>query len=90
MKDLTPEIKAQFSLEKQWQDYLKRVGLKESQMHAVQLTETKRAFFGAFGQSFILQRDELSLLDEDLGVEVFHYMINQVSSFWMKETQGEN
>ena len=90
MNELTPEIKAQFSLEKQWQLYLQHIGLTESQMHPVQLTETKRAFFGAFGQSFILQRDELSLLDEDLGVEVFQHMINQVSTFWIKETQGEN
>ena len=36
-------------LEKQYQLYLERVGITESQMHPIQKIETKRAFMGACG-----------------------------------------
>ena len=59
----------QFNLEKQYQLYLERVGITESQMHPIQKIETKRAFMGACGQMLILLRDDLGALEEDKAIE---------------------
>lgn len=79
-----------FNLEKQYQLYLERIGLKESQMHPVQKTETKRAFMGGCGQLLILLRDDVGDLEEEEAVEQIESMINQVQSFWLKETRQTN
>lgn len=80
----------QFNLEKQYQLYLKRIGVKESQMHPTQKVETKRAFMGACWQMLILLRDDIVELDEDKAIEQLQDMINQVQSFWIKETHQTN
>lgn len=71
-----------FDLNEQWKTYLQRVGLQEDKLHPVQLTETKRAFFGACGQLLILLRDDLSVFPEDTAVEIMQDMIRQVADFW--------
>lgn len=80
----------QFNLETQYQLYLERVGIKESQMHCTQKVETKRAFMGACGQMLILLRDDLAALEEDKAVQQLQNMLNQVQSFWLKETNQNN
>lgn len=80
----------QFNLENQYQLYLKRVGIKEIQMHPAQRVETKRAFMGACGQMLILLRDDLGALEEDKAIAQLRDMYNQVQSFWLKETHQTN
>ena len=79
-----------FDLEHQYQLYLKRVGLKEENMHPVQKTETRRAFMGACGQMLILLRDDLGVLEESKAIEIMQDMINQVQVHFMKETNKFN
>ena len=79
-----------FNLEKQYQLYLERVGISERKMHPTQKVETKRAFMGACGQMLILLRDDLGELEEDKAIEQLQDMINQVQSFWLKETHQTN
>ena len=79
-----------FDLEHQYQLYLKRVGLKEENMHPVQKTETRRAFMGACGQMLILLRDDLGVLEESKAIEIMQDMINQVQVYFMKETNKFN
>ena len=79
-----------FNLEKQYQLYLERVGITERTMYPTQKVETKRAFMGACGQMLILLRDDLGELEEDKAIEQLQDMINQVQSFWLKETHQTN
>jgi len=79
-----------FDLEHQYQLYLKRVGLKETNMNSVQKTETRRAFMGACGQMLILLRDDLGKLEESKAIETMQDMINQVQVHFMKETNKFN
>ena len=81
---------SEFNLEKQYQKYLKLVNLSESNMHPIQKKETKRAFMGACGQMLVLLRDELALLDEDKAVQVLQEMNNEVSNYFLSETNQLN
>lgn len=67
-----------FILENQYQMYLKRMALKESDMHKEQKKQLREAFFGACGQIIMLLRDEVSKLEEPEAVEVMQNMIRQV------------
>ncbi len=80
----------QFNLEKQYQLYLERGGITESQMHPIQKVETKRAFMAACGQMLILLRDDLGLLEVDKAIEQLQDMMNQVQAFWLKEANQTN
>ena len=79
-----------FNLEHQYQLYLERVKLKESQMAPIQRKELKRAFMGACGQMLFLLRDDVGSLEEDEAINTLDDMINQVSDFWLTETQRVN
>lgn len=83
-------MKKEFDLNHQYQLYLERIKMKESQMLPVQRTEVKRAFFGACGQLLILMRDDLTKLEEDHATETLQGMVNQVSDFWLAETKRVN
>lgn len=82
--------KPEFNLEHQYQLYLERVGLKESQMPPIQRKELKRAFMGACGQMLILLRDEVGELDENEALEVYKDLLEQVGKFWLTETKRVN
>lgn len=66
------------------------VNLKENEMGTNQRTIMKRVFMGACGQMLVILRDELSKLDEDAAVEKLQMMFNQVSDYFMKETNRYN
>ncbi len=76
-----------FNVEYQYQLYLERVGLKESEMNPIQRVETKRAFMGACGQMLMLLRDDVfELPTDEMAVEALENMIEQVGKFFMLET----
>ncbi len=76
-----------FNLEIQYQKYLERVGLKESQMGDTQRVETKRAFMGGCGQMLVILSNDISQLDEDKGIEQLQDMIDQVKAFWKEQNK---
>jgi len=83
-------MKKEFYLEHQYQLYLKRVAIKESQMGEVQRKETRQAFMGACGQMIFLLRDEVAALPEDEAIEVLENMKRQVGDYFMKITNKYN
>ena len=48
----------------QYELYLKRMALDESNMHEVQKTETKRAFYGGVTQMLILMCDDIASIED--------------------------
>lgn len=80
----------EFNLEHQYQLYLQRMALSESTMHPQQKIQLRQTFFGASGQMLILLRDELSKLEEEKAMETLQDLINQVSNFFLAETNKMN
>jgi hypothetical protein len=79
-----------FSLEHQYQLYLKRCNITEQQMHPAQRKETKQAFFGAIGQILLVLREDMYELSEDEAVQVMEGMINEVSQHFVDITTNKN
>jgi hypothetical protein len=77
-----------FSLEFQYQLYLKRIGLTEETMHPEQKIQTKQAFFGAIGQILIVLRDDMYDCTEDEAVQVMEAMMNEVTQYFLLRTQN--
>lgn len=76
-------------VEKQYQKYLKLAKLDEARMHPVQRVETKRTFFAAFGQAFIMLRDEMPE-NEDDAIAQLEAIKNEVANFFQKESKRSN
>lgn len=77
-----------FSIEHQYQLYLQRVKLNESDMGEVQKKELRQCFFAACGQMFFLLRDDIAALDEDAAIATLENMKNQVMQFFLKHKQN--
>lgn len=86
---ITPQKQAvidQFNLEKQFDAYLERMGLDRRKMALFQLRETKRAFYGAWGQLIVLLNDQnTNLLTEKEVADLYYAMAKQISDFMIKE-----
>ena len=83
-------MKKDFNLEYQYQLYLKRIAISESQMGKVQKKETRQALMGACGQMLFLLRDEVAALPEDEAIGVLENMKRQVGDYLMKVTNKYN
>lgn len=78
----------QFQIESQYKKYLEHAGLNEDKMTIQQNVETKRAFFGAFGQALLMFRDDLFGMESSTGLEAtMNDMLEQVKDFWGGETK---
>lgn len=80
----------EFNLENQYQLYLKRVALNETEMHHEQRKQLRQAFMGACGQIILLLRDEVGKLEEDEAIKVMENMIEQVGNYFLKITDKLN
>ena len=78
------------NVENQYKLYLERMKLDESRMPEVQRVETKRVFYGAFGQLLMLLQNDISALSDDEAFKTLDSMINQVGQFFMNETHKQN
>ena len=79
-------MKEPFNLENQYQEYLTKVKLDESEMHPVQQVETRRAFMGACGQMLMLFKDELVQIEsEEEAILTYSDLIKQVNIFFKNE-----
>lgn len=92
-KPPSPEKQAvldQFNIEKQFDWYLERMGLDRRKMALFQIRETKRAFYGAWGQLIVLLNDKnTDLLTEKEVYELYADMAKQVNDFMTKETLSD-
>lgn len=89
-----------FDLEEQWQIYLQRVGMKETQMHPIQAMETKRAFVAGLAQMFehtntnqneigeipLDEKEEVIQASMDELTEDMRTTASQISGFWKQES----
>jgi hypothetical protein len=65
---------------------LKRAKIEHLSEDSVQYIELKRAFFAACGQLLIMQRDEISEIEnEDEAVEVYQKQTEEIFDFWENE-----
>jgi hypothetical protein len=81
-----PEL-SKFTVDAMFNEYLKTVKLDARKMVPHQLRETRRAFYGAVTQLIILQRDELTKLTEEQGMQVLYNLLQESHNFWLKETR---
>lgn len=59
-------------------------------MHPIQKKQIRQTFFGASGQMLILLRDEVSKLEEEEAIHLLQDMLNQVSNFFLAESNKMN
>lgn len=81
---------SKFNIENQYKLYLKRMKLDENRMPEVQRVETKRVFYGAFGQLLMLLQNDITELSDDEAFKTLDSMITQVGQFFMNETHKQN
>ena len=79
-----------FSVEEQFNIYLKLVNLDKRKMPPFQLREMRRCFYGAVGQTLILLRDEVVTQDEDSSINSVQDLLDQINEFWIKESSPKN
>lgn len=72
-----------FDIEHQYQLFLKRMALKEEDMHPEQKKQLRQTFYGACGQMLILLRDDIGALTENEAIEVMQKMINQIGNYFL-------
>lgn len=80
-----------FNLEFQYQLYLERCCLRESEMNTIQKVETKRAFMGGCGQMLVVLRDDITEIpNEDDAANILQIMLDDVNAFFMIEVLKYN
>lgn len=83
-----------YTIEHQFDLYLERCEVTKQQLSPIQYSEMKRAFFGAWGQLLILQREDLGdladLEGDDKAADILQDMMNQAVNFWLAEKGKEN
>lgn len=62
---------------------------KNGPMSAVQISETRRAFFGAWGFLLKMMKEDLTTLPEQEAIEILDNMMGQVKTFWEDETKKQ-
>lgn len=79
-----------FKIENQYHLYLHRMGLDENKMSPIQKSETKRVFYGAWGQLLMIIQNDITKLSDEQGFEIMESMINEVGQFFISETHKQN
>lgn len=74
-----------FNLEHQYQLFLQRMDLTESQMPADQRREIKRTFMAALGQMLMICVHDLDSFKNPLVTEAIPYMSDQIKEFFANE-----
>ena len=74
-----PQIQAQFDL------YLEKMGLTQSQMSDVQYIETRRAFYAGFGQLLILLLGDIADMPEEESINTLDELLTESQEFFSKE-----
>lgn len=70
----------------QFDFYLEKSDLKQSEMSDIQFMETRRAFYAGFGQMTILLTTKIADVSEDEGIKILDGFLSEISDFYEKET----
>lgn len=81
---------SEFNIENEYQNYLERVQLNESEMHEQQKIQLRRTFYAASGQMLVLLKTKIAELDEDKAIEVLEDLSTQVLVFFDQEMIEED
>lgn len=85
-EELVNQINACNTVADQFDFYLKKSKLKQSEMSDVQFVETRRAFYAGFGQMIILLTTKIGdVPDEEEGVDILDGFLTEVREFYEKE-----
>lgn len=80
----------QFNIEQMFMKYLNLVGLRAHELSPVQLTEMRRAFIGAVGQTIVLLTQELPAMSDAQGSQAMDDMMLQIKNFWDTQNLQQN
>jgi hypothetical protein len=72
----------EFDIEKQWQLWLKRVGIKLDELSEEKHKELKACFYGACGQMLVLLPQVSRVVEDPEAYEQIIEMIKQVNDFF--------
>lgn len=75
-------LETEFKLEDFYQNYLKKVGLREELMHPTQRRETKKAFYAGIASFHIFLLDTLQDLSEDKSISILENINKQLEEYW--------
>lgn len=78
---------SKFTIEGQWQEFLQKCQIKESDLPEFQASEMKKAFFCGSVQLLFLMRDDISRLTEETGCAILDKMVLEVESFLIEEVK---
>ena len=78
------------TVEEHYQFYLEKMALDENKMHPVQKVETRRVFFGAWGQLLMFMQNDITELPDEKGFEILDSMIDEVGQFFINEVHNQN
>lgn len=84
------QIKNQFSIEEQYQAYLRMVKLKEVTMSNVQRQQLKQSFFAAISQMLVLMGGPLPDLEEEAALATLKAMETECADFWLATRNRNN
>ena len=70
----------------QFDFYLEKSKLKQSEMSDIQFMETRRAFYAGFGQMAIMLTTKIADVSEEEGVNILDGFLSEISDFYGKET----
>lgn len=78
------------TVEEHYKFYLEKMGLDEAKLHPIQRTETRRVFFGAWGQLLMFMQNDIVELSDQEGFEILDSMVNEVGQFFINEAHNQN
>lgn len=84
-QELEKEITDALKVADQFELYLQKSNLKQSEISDVQYIETRRAFYAGFGQMTILLVTKIADVPEEQGVRIMDGFMNEVNDFFQKE-----
>lgn len=84
-EELLNQINNCDSVADQFDFFLKKSDLKQSEMSDVQFIETRRAFYAGFGQMIILLTTKIGEVPDEEGIKILEGFLNEVSEFYKNE-----
>lgn len=75
------------TVQKMYQDYLKKVNLNEDQMNPIEKTRTKEAFFAGCSSLLAMMQEDFQTMSDDEGVDVLDKLFIECSEYWHDRLQ---
>ena len=90
MSDKLDKPKDMFSIEEQWQFYIKKTLMDETQMGEIQRIETKRAFMAGLAQMYVIMVVDIGQVNEAEELEGIQRLGIEIAEYFRKESIKDN